>query len=111
MNFMQVKCSRKFVTANRKPTLKQQISIRPFLLLQNKLRQSKRLYILLIAAASCGFTGACFALHDNPEMSLRELGEQPEPISRSGINHRLKRIMAFAETVGKRTRMIYFNIL
>ena len=41
--------------------------------------------------------------YENPEMSLRELGEQlSEPISRSGINHRLKRIMAFADSIGKK---------
>lgn len=34
---------------------------------------------------------------ENPEMSLRELGENlSEPISRSGINHRLKRIQEIA---------------
>jgi DNA-binding protein WhiA len=34
---------------------------------------------------------------ENPEMSLRELGESlTEPISRSGVNHRLKRIMEIA---------------
>jgi len=33
----------------------------------------------------------------NPEMSLRELGEAlSEPLSRSGINHRLQRIVEFA---------------
>lgn len=36
-----------------------------------------------------------------PEMSLRELGEAlAEPISRSGVNHRLRRIMEFAESIG-----------
>ncbi|MBE6768179.1 MAG: DNA-binding protein WhiA [Ruminococcaceae bacterium] len=35
-----------------------------------------------------------------PEMSLRELGETlTEPISRSGVNHRLRRIMEFAEDI------------
>lgn len=35
---------------------------------------------------------------ENPDYSLRELGEAlTEPISRSGVNHRLERIMAFAE--------------
>lgn len=35
---------------------------------------------------------------DNPDFSLRELGEQLEPpISRSGVNHRLKRILEIAE--------------
>lgn len=35
---------------------------------------------------------------ENPEMSLRELGEAlTEPISRSGVNHRLQRIMQFAD--------------
>lgn len=34
-----------------------------------------------------------------PELSLRELGEALEPpISRSGVNHRLQRILAIAET-------------
>ena len=37
---------------------------------------------------------------DNPELSLRELGEAlTEPISRSGVNHRLRRIVEFAETL------------
>lgn len=41
--------------------------------------------------------------YENPEMSLRELGEHlSEPISRSGVNHRLKRLVAFAESVGKK---------
>lgn len=35
---------------------------------------------------------------ENPDYSLRELGEAlSRPISRSGVNHRLERIMAFAE--------------
>ena len=35
---------------------------------------------------------------DNPEMSLRELSENlGEPISRSGVNHRLKKLMELAE--------------
>lgn len=35
---------------------------------------------------------------DNPDFSLRELGEQLDPpISRSGVNHRLRRIMEIAE--------------
>ena len=34
---------------------------------------------------------------ENPDMSLRELGEALEPpLSRSGVNHRLQRILAFA---------------
>lgn len=38
---------------------------------------------------------------DNPEMSLRELGEAlSEPISRSGVNHRLRRILEIAEDMG-----------
>ncbi len=37
---------------------------------------------------------------DNPDMSLRDLGEALEPpISRSGVNHRLQRILAFAENL------------
>lgn len=37
---------------------------------------------------------------ENPEMSLRELGELlPEPLSRSGVNHRLRRIMEFADSL------------
>lgn len=35
---------------------------------------------------------------ENPEMSLRELGQLlTEPLSRSGVNHRLQRIIAFAD--------------
>ena len=37
---------------------------------------------------------------DNPELSLRDLGELMDPpLSRSGINHRLQRILKFAETL------------
>ncbi len=37
---------------------------------------------------------------ENPDYSLRELGECLEPpISRSGVNHRLRRIMEFAENL------------
>lgn len=37
---------------------------------------------------------------ENPEMSLRELSESlSEPISRSGVNHRLKKLMELAEDV------------
>ncbi len=41
---------------------------------------------------------------ENPDMSLRELGEQlSEPLSRSGVNHRLRRILEFAQGLsGKR---------
>ncbi len=36
--------------------------------------------------------------YHNPEMSLRELGEQlSEPISRSGVNHRLQRIVEISK--------------
>ena len=35
---------------------------------------------------------------DNPDMSLRELGESMEPpLSRSGVNHRLRRIVDYAD--------------
>lgn len=37
---------------------------------------------------------------DNPEMSLRELGEAlHEPITRSGVNHRLKRLSKMAQEI------------
>ncbi|MDR0314843.1 MAG: DNA-binding protein WhiA [Oscillospiraceae bacterium] len=37
---------------------------------------------------------------DNPEMSLKELGEQLSyPISRSGVNHRLKKIIQIANDI------------
>ncbi|MBQ5840597.1 MAG: DNA-binding protein WhiA [Clostridia bacterium] len=37
---------------------------------------------------------------DNPDMSLRDLGAAMEPpLSRSGVNHRLQRILKFAETL------------
>lgn len=37
---------------------------------------------------------------EHPDLSLRELGELlSEPLSRSGVNHRLKRIMEWAENV------------
>ena len=38
--------------------------------------------------------------YDNPEMSLRDLGELLEPpLSRSGVNHRLKRLVEYAESL------------
>lgn len=38
--------------------------------------------------------------YENPGMSLRELGENlSEPISRSGVNHRIRRILEIAETL------------
>ncbi|MBR2319578.1 MAG: DNA-binding protein WhiA [Clostridia bacterium] len=37
---------------------------------------------------------------DNPELSLRDLGELMDPpLSRSGVNHRLQRILKFAENI------------
>ena len=40
---------------------------------------------------------------DNPDMSLRELGEAMEPpLSRSGVNHRLQRIMELAADLPKK---------
>lgn len=37
---------------------------------------------------------------DNPELSLRDLGELMDPpLSRSGVNHRLQRILKFAENL------------
>lgn len=41
---------------------------------------------------------------EHPELSLRELGQRlSEPISRSGVNHRLNRILAFAEEINQTT--------
>ena len=40
---------------------------------------------------------------ENPELSLRELGEAlQEPITRSGVNHRLKRLNGIAQELRKR---------
>ena len=40
---------------------------------------------------------------ENPELSLKELGELlSEPIGRSGVNHRFQKIAAFAEELRKR---------
>jgi DNA-binding protein WhiA len=40
---------------------------------------------------------------ENPDMSLRELGESLEPrLSRSGVNHRLKKISEYAEKFKKK---------
>ena len=37
---------------------------------------------------------------ENPELSLRDLGELMDPpLTRSGINHRLQRILKFAENL------------
>ncbi len=37
---------------------------------------------------------------DNPDLSLRDLGEMMDPpLSRSGVNHRLQRILKFAENL------------
>ena len=39
--------------------------------------------------------------YQNPEMSLRELGESlSRPLSRSGVHHRLQRIVDLAEELG-----------
>ena len=39
---------------------------------------------------------------DNPELSLRELGELLDPpLTRSGVNHRLRRLMELAEENGR----------
>ena len=41
---------------------------------------------------------------ENPDLSLRELGQALQtPISRSGVNHRLRRILMFAQELGKAT--------
>lgn len=41
---------------------------------------------------------------ENPDMSLRDLGAALEPpISRSGVNHRLQRILAFADKLTQET--------
>lgn len=35
---------------------------------------------------------------DNPDMSLRELGAAMQPpLTRSGVNHRLQKLLAFAD--------------
>ena len=37
---------------------------------------------------------------DNPELSLKELGELLDPpIGRSGVNHRLKRLQVLADSL------------
>ena len=42
---------------------------------------------------------------ENPEMSLRELGSQlNQPISRSGVNHRMRRILEFAAELEQKRR-------
>ena len=42
---------------------------------------------------------------ENPEMSLRELGSHlSQPISRSGVNHRMRRILGFAEELEQKRR-------
>lgn len=42
---------------------------------------------------------------NNPDFSLRELGENlSEPLSRSGVNHRLVRIVEFAENMAKKEK-------
>ena len=42
--------------------------------------------------------------YENPDMSLRELGENlSTPISRSGVNHRIQRILDLAETLPELT--------
>ena len=39
---------------------------------------------------------------ENPELSLKELGEMMDPpLSKSGVNHRLRRLMEIAETLEK----------
>ena len=40
----------------------------------------------------------CALRVDNPEASLRDLGQlMSEPISRSGVNHRLAKIVSYAD--------------
>lgn len=42
----------------------------------------------------------CELRYENPGMSLRELGENLSvPISRSGVNHRIQKILELAETL------------
>lgn len=42
---------------------------------------------------------------ENPDMSLRELCQSlVEPISRSGVNHRLKRLMAIADEIREKKK-------
>lgn len=45
--------------------------------------------------------------YENPEMTLRDLGQAlSEPISRSGVNHRLRRIVEFSQTIGSKDKDI-----
>ena len=40
--------------------------------------------------------------YENPELSLRELGQSLEtPLSRSGVNHRLQKLMELSEKLQK----------
>lgn len=51
-------------------------------------------------ALSEDLRGLCRLRVEHPEYSLRELGEALEPkISRSGVNHRLQRVLEIAETI------------
>lgn len=48
-----------------------------------------------------GLAEVCYARLRNPDANLRELGEQMEPpIGKSGMNHRLKKILTLAEEAG-----------
>lgn len=45
----------------------------------------------------------CLLRLDNPELSLRDLGTRLNPpISRSGVNHRIKRIMEISQDINKK---------
>ena len=39
---------------------------------------------------------------ENPDLSLKELGEMMDPpVGKSGVNHRLRRLMEIAEQIGQ----------
>ncbi len=70
---------------------------------------SKQVAAIRLVADTCGLDALSEDLRElaalrleNPDMSLRELGVAlTPPLSRSGVNHRLERIMEFAEKLSK----------
>lgn len=89
---------------NRKTNFETANTIRPFLLLQNQIAAIETIiHSVGLQQLPADLQELASLRYDNPEMSLRELGEQLS--SQSAVpasNHRLKRIMAFAEIVGKK---------
>lgn len=68
---------------------------------------AEQIKALTLIESTCGFSALPEELQqvarlrlENPDLSLRQLGEMMDPpLSRSGVNHRLQRILKFAENL------------